>query len=933
VDTGVNKGRQALLSDLRDAQGLDGLIAHLGPEENFAPDHSELDETTRLVSALQGRELMLFGRHLPFCGRREALEAVYNAVRDAVGERKLHIVEVVGAVGLGKTRVLAEALAIIDPESRGIDVLPVAVREGDGPHNLLAQIVRRRFKIQLDDSDKHAYDRILEALEPLTDERLLVGHARLLGHLAGLRAMGPGADALPADLEAFRRQAQKALISLFRADLAKAPRILVLQRASRLHETAVEVLSGLIRELVNEPLVLAVLGDDLPPDFMSPADGGAEPDVARVRVLAEPLTERDLERLITGLFAEPEAAPTVAMIRGLVEAARGNPRLLLESTRLLVQTGLCQLTEDGLVVVPGAAIRFPLDLEDASRLRVEALTDAQRTLLQVAAVIGSTFDTPALAAVATAIAPRIALALGAPESALLYGSPEAEQATHATFGTTLDHLQRAGLVHGQGRLGWVFAHSSDRARLLDDLSEEHRVVLHALAGQWLDHVLTLATNAPGFDRTGLNPTALRAAYHWHVAARPQDAARALFRAADVARAGLAMGEASKLYRQALHVLGLRGPARGLDHAALIAEVLLAYGDLAQKVGDLQDARRLAAAALEVSRALAAPWSNAANLGSGNPALRVEPIAARAYLLLGKTHRALGNYPPAQAALEIASDLFRRATSAKGSSDSLTELARLHWVMGGDGGYERARLLLEEALVLRKNLADPRLIAETLGLIANILLQRGDFDAARGLLEEARGLSRSAFDMAGEARALMTLGAIAFFRGEHELAVDTWKEGLHSAEIAGERELIGAFLDNIGEARIELGDYEHAASALIEAREITRETGDLRTLSDVMKNLAILELRRNELTRAQKFADEAVGLATVLDAGPSLGPALRARGLVRSERALREESPELAVKALADLHEARVIFTSLGDTTELERTEAALNEHLRRHPPT
>lgn len=917
-----------MLTDLQEARGLAGLIAHLGPEEGLGHEPREgdagepggpgwsggLDETARLVSALQGRELTLFGRPLPFCGRREALEAVYNAVRDTVAERRLHIVEVVGAVGLGKTRVLAEALAIIDPEARGIDVLPIAVREGDGPQSLLSRLVRRRFAIQADDSDQLAYDKILEALEPLVDERLLVGHARLIGHLAGLRAMGPGADALPADLEAFRRQAHKALISLFRADLAKHPRILVLQRASRLHETAVEVLSSLVRELQHEPLVLAVLGDDLPPDFLGDADG-----VTRVRVLAEPLVERELERLITGLFASATDPQSATVIRGLVEAARGNPRLLLESTRLLVQTGRLALSDEGLSPLSSAALRYPLDLEDASRLRVEALTPAERTLLQVAAVIGSAFDLQALLAIATAVAPDLAVALGASELTSLFGAPEADDEALHTLESTLEHLSRAGLIRASARGSWCFAHGSDRARLLDELGESERVLLHALTAQWLE----VSRNAGQAIRGNGAADARRVAYHWREARRPEDTARALLRAAEVARAGLSMGEARALYRQALFSLGLTAPARGLDHAALLGEALLAGGELAHRLGDLQDARRLGAAALEVARALSAP----APLGPS------EPLAARAYLLLGKTYRALGTYGAAHAALDIASELFRRKNHAKGSADSLVELARLHWVTGGEGGYDRARELLEGALVLRRDLDEPRPIAETLGLIANIHLQRGDFDGARQPLEEALSLSRAAFDMAGQARALMTLGAIAFFRGEREAAIETWKEGLHAAEVAGERELIGAFLDNIGEARLELGDLDHAASALMEAREITRETGDLRTLSDVLKNLALLELRRSDLMRAQLFADEAVALGTAMQAGPTLGPALRARGLVRSERAQRESSAELASKAFADLTEAREIFTRLGDKTELERTESALAEHQRRHPPT
>src|SRR5690349_1728673 len=132
-------GEQALLTDLAETRGLRGLASHLGPEESLPPDLVEHaldalpDEGDRLVRTLvKGASSVPSGQgHLPFCGRREQLEVIYNAVRDAVAQRRLHLVEIAGERGLGKTRVLAEALAIIDPEARGIDVLPIAARPGD----------------------------------------------------------------------------------------------------------------------------------------------------------------------------------------------------------------------------------------------------------------------------------------------------------------------------------------------------------------------------------------------------------------------------------------------------------------------------------------------------------------------------------------------------------------------------------------------------------------------------------------------------------------------------------------------------------------------------------------------------------------------------------------------------------------------------------
>ncbi len=916
-------GEHALLKDLAQARGLRGLASHLGPEESLPPDVVERaldalpDEGDRLVRALHGGDPN--ARIVPFCGRREALEVIYNAVRDAVAQRRLHVVEIAGERGLGKTRVLAEALAIIDPEARGIDVLPVAVRPGDGPQAMMAQLVRRRFGILPRDSDQAAYDRIIEAIEPLFDERTLVGNARLLGHLAGLRAMGPGADALPADLETFRRHAFKAFVAVFRLDLAKAPRILVLQQSDQLRERTLETLVSLVVELANEPLLLAVLNEGAAFEL---ADALPTEHATFVRVQIEPLAERDVERIAGSLFGDAGAEPE--LMRALVDKARGNPRLVLENVRLLLQRGSLVM-QDGVFgrspsgfISPSAAgtgitdDMLAGDLDEASRLRIAALSAGERALLQGAAIFGRAFEAEGALAIATALEPQLGEGL-----AFERGLPDGVDLD--TVVLVLERFALAGLLRrvdanqdaatmASGATGWRFMHPADRARLLAELAGETRELMHALAAQWLE-ARPLAGHDPGVFWEAV-------AAHWLRARRKNEAARTLVRAGEAARDGLALPRAKALLRTALEALGLHSASRGLDHAPLLLSTAIAYADLALKTGDFHAARMLCAGALEAARAL-----------EPRPLNDLAPVA-RAWLLLGRSHRGLGAYALAKSALSRAAELSRRAADARGSGDALTELARVHWLEGGEGGYAEALRLLEEALEVRRGLGSARAIAESLGLIANIRIQRGDFEGARAPLEEASALAREAFDLAGEARALMALGAIAYFGGDYDRALEVWKDGLRAAEIAGERELVGAFLNNLGETRLSRGELDHAAAALLEAREITTETGDLRTLADVLKNLSSLYAQRGDLLRAQAIADEAFALATAMNARPSLGPALRARAEVRSLRAIAEASPELARAAEADFAQAIAIFTDLGDNAELARTQASLANHQR-----
>jgi len=891
----------ALLGDWRDGGGLAGLATVLGPEE--APlDDAAAPRAVSEPEALAAGERRFFGRKLPLSGRRDALERVYNVVRQVVAERRAKVVAIIGAAGLGKSRLLAETLAIIDPIDKGIDVLAIAADASDGPQALVGKLVRARFGIAPQTSDAQAYDRVLEVMMPLLGaggDRSLVATARMLGFLAGLRAMGPGADALPADLDHFRRQALKTLVGIFKKDLERAPRILVVKRASALHPHAVEFLRDLVQDLVDTPFVVMVMAES-PPEAVAPEG------VEQVDVPVEPLSDRDVERLVTALLEDVEGL-SAEVVKALVSSAHGSPRLVEENLHLLVQYGaLVPESRQDADTPPRLALRewqacaLAEDLETASRLRTSALTPAARALLQAAAVYGRTFHEDAVVAVAEALDRGwLERAGGNAELVLPFGGGEL-----ATLGL-FTGLDQAGIIAADGPGAWRFRHGADQARLLAELLPPVRAQAHRVAAGWLrvhgdehQHEIIAAHEIDG--------------------ARPIEAAEELLLGAASAQAGLAVPRAKALYRKALHVLGLDEPSRGLDRAPLLLQALAGLAALAVRTGDYSQARALYWAALEAARV------------AGDAA-----IAADAWLGLGRAYRGLGEYMKARGALGLASDLFRRLNDSRGLGATLDQLARVHWLEGGDGGTEQALALFEAALAIRRRVGPPRALAETLGMIANIRIQHADLAGAEEILGEARTCWRDAGDLSGEARSLVALGALAFARGDRPEAIERWRDGLGRAEQAGERDLIGAFLNNIGEAQAELGDVPRAAAALVEAREIAKEIGDLRTLADVLKNLSVVAALGGDFTRADQFLEQTIGLADAIQSRPARVQALRAKASCRSlQAATLTDDPRRAAwaaEAAALYDEARAQFAELGDKWEVERTDAMRQTHDARNP--
>ncbi len=873
---------------------LGALARAVGPEEpQLGTAAADPGETLRVELLGATREVL--GCPTPFVGRREALERVYNGVRDAVRGERLGVIAVTGAPGLGKTRLLAEALAIIDPAGRGIGVWPILATASDEADSILAKLVRRRFGISPLDRDQDAWDRIIAIIGAEADPRRFGTTVRGLGFLAGLRASGPDALSPAQDLQGFRRSATRAFTELLRTDLARTPQILVVGNAHLLSTGARDALRALLAELAACPLI-AVFIAETPPNGDRPWPEAA----TAVEVDTPALEARDIVRAVRAIAAGREGVGSLPdwLVGLVVEHAAGSPGLAETNLRLLVQRGLVRAVDGHLELarsepeVEAALQRTPLarDLEEASTLRVTELPAADVWLMAAAALIGERFE----AGAADVVGEALALAQDLPWPADLE--------------TRLAACRDAGLIAADGELGplgaWRFRHESDRLRLLDRLSPRGRVLASAVAARWLEGARTDTSRSDGTRWE-------RIARHWFDADRRDEGAKALAEAAACAHRGLSIDRARALYRKALIALGLGGQdgvTALLERAEAAAIVARGYARLCNETGDFQMSPALHDAVLALSRVT-----------------RDTGASAEALFGLGFAYRGLGRYAESRVALEAARGLYRELADADGLAGCLVQLARLDWIEGGPEQRQDAVRRCDEALVIRRRLGAPRPLAETLVSLANLHIQRGDHDAARTLLEEARARFRDLMDLAGEARCLVALGALAFYDHDALRAVDVWRDALSLAERAGERELISALLNNLGEALVELGDHERAAVALGESLELAEDGGDPRIRADALKNLAALKARTADTDGADAALAEARAVATPLGS-PGMNAQLdRVEALILCLSPASGHSAARHARGLTLLEDVRARFAALGDTFEEARTAALLRE--------
>ena len=854
------------------------------------------------LARLLTTERYVFGVETPFFGRREALEAVYNAVREAATGRTLRVVHLIGAPGAGKTRLLAETFAIIDPVERGISVLSVSCPpvEDHAHDSVVAQLVRHRFGLGPGDRESVARDRLLEGLEPLCEPRALSAAVRQLGFLAGLRATGPSADTPPADLVQFRRAALRQLVHVFAADLARAPQVIVLQQAQHLSADAAELLLAMASELAAEPLVLLFVGT------AAPAVPLALPGAAPVEVAIAPLDDRDIARVVRAVLHHVEPLPD-ELVSALVAVAAGNPRLCEENVRLLIQQGLIVPGRASWSVAPTArpwVEHLAPSLEAASDARVASLAREAREVLEVASVFGETFwlDGVVNALRGLRIGARLS---GGPVAGPVLARPDApwiDRGLADEVVALLEGLVDLGLVAPEahtlldGQREYRFVHGRDRHILYAAMAQAAKATAHGLVAQWLAG-LNLREPAPWLEILG---------EHFRLAGRNAAAARLFLRAAEAAADSYALARARGLYQRAIALIGL-------DRVALLVDALAGLGDLALRAGEHVLARTSFGAMLEATELLADVR-----------------LGATAWLKLAKAHRALGDYVRARTGLNHASELFRQVSDSRGVAAAMDELAKVEWLEGGQGGYDGALDFASRALEMRRRLGQPRPVAESLGTLANVRIQRGELELAQALLAEALELHRQLRDPAGEALCHVGLGAVAYASGELSKAIGQWREGLELAELVGDRDLVGAFLNNLGEAHLEQGHLARAATALAEAAEATAETGDLRTALDVARNLGALAGAQGEFESAMASLARARAIGEEIGARTALAQVWRTEGAVRSRRALAQGLPEEAEAARRCFDEAVQVFVEAGDRMELDRTVHAYAEHLRRH---
>ena len=403
-------------------------------------------------------------------GRERELAVLGGLLDEAIESRAPRLAIVYGQAGIGKSRLVREAITLASSERPDLATFRGRCPAVDKGITFwpLAEIVRSACGISIDDGAERAAE-------------LLRGRLARLLPAAGLSAADAEATvfalattagiALPDNpLERSRPLAVSMDLARrwpqFATALAtRGPTVIVIEDVHWASDRVVELIERILARASGAILIVVTAR----PEFAEthPLFAG-RPDT--VAISLRPLNRSQASRLLDGLLPDRRVAP--GFDDEILATAEGNPLFIEEIVSRLVEMGSL-VREDGRwrSADGPAGIAIPDTIHGLLAARIDGLSDTERRVLREAAVIGRVFwDRP------------VAMAVGSGEIA-----------------GPLTELERRGLVAMRpssslsGEVEYVFKHSLIRDVAYGGLSIARRALAHAEVATWL---ATLSPDRP-----------------------------------------------------------------------------------------------------------------------------------------------------------------------------------------------------------------------------------------------------------------------------------------------------------------------------------------------------------------------------------------------------------------------------------------------------
>ena len=770
----------------------------------------------------------------PMVERDRELEGLRRAYERASTDRSSQLFTILGAAGVGKSRLVAEFLAGVRDDARvlrgrclpygeGITYLPVA------------EIIRQAAGIgetETADVERQRIDALVAGLPEA---------AAIARGLAGL--IGLDVSAAPEELVwAFRRMLEHL------AD--EKPLVILIDDIHWAEPTLLDLIES-VADLTRDSPILFLC--PARPEFLDdrPTWGGGR--LNATTILLEPLSEGSALRLIDALL--PGAGLPEAVRARIAEGAEGNPLYVEEFVGMLIDDAALVAKGDGWTASAGLeSVNVPPTIQALLSARLDRLGADERAAAERASIVGRVFEQPAVVAI----------------------SPPASR---AAIPRHLAALVRKELIRADrsGLSPWEtfrFRHMLIRDAAYESLPKSARAELHELFADWLDETL-------GDRRLEVEEIIgyhLEQAFRYRAELAPIDAkgrdlakraAQALIAAGGRALERSDIGAAVNLYGRAAALLEPTDPARlailpdlgraldlngRFDDAAAIFKEAVEY---AEEAGDEE-----ALAYARVARDLT-------NIPLNASADELRLVADQCAATFERTGHQRG--------LSLAWRLRGEASWKEGSAggDELAQARALEFARLAGSHWEETSIVMAIAIDLYWG---PRPVAEAIswceGMLANSLADRAmelglahalaHMQARLGKFELARSLAARSIEIAAESGQRTDAAVL------NEVAADV-------ETLAGNHEAAERLLADACDWFIAMGKPQRVLEALHALAQVDRgQRVDTERLSGMLAGtdrmhaallqmaMAAAELAGGRLAEAERNARSAVGYFETTD---------------------------------------------------------------------
>ena len=770
----------------------------------------------------------------PLVGREQELRLLLWSFSRAVRERACHLVTVLGAAGVGKSRLVAEASAALS--GRAIVLKGECPAYGEGiTYWPVVEIVRAGLDIADDAEPEEVRRKLAGALGDDPDA------GAVADRLVGLVGRVP--EPVPV------RETAWAVRRLLEAAARRRPVLIVLDDLHWAEPTMLDLVEHVTDWTRDAPILVICVAR---PELLEqrPSWGGGKMNASSL--LLEPLTEPETEQLLVNLLDRAELAEEAR--DRIMETAEGNPLFVEEMLAMLLDDRLLTW-DDGCwrPTVDLAATDMPPTISALLAARLDRLSPTERRVLERAAVIGKVFEEREVAAL----------------------TPEAEG---PGIESAMEILDRRGLVRFERGQTWSFRHLLIRDAAHESLPKAERAVLHERYADWLE-----ARSEEGSEE--LVGHHLEEAVKCRSALGPLDAAgravaeRASVLLAAAGRRALAREDmpaaASYLVRSVVAAeqtgqpepadrlsdagLALMEASRLSDAAAMLKRAAGAVGaDPVQRANIRLRELRLALHA-DPQRALRTADADLQEVIDVLTSLGDEAGVAQAWGVLCQVNWGRGRVAEAAAAAEQAVIHARVAGDELEEASNLGELASI-WLFGPTPVDEGIRNC--EAILARPNVR-PSLEGRTLRALGALKALAGDVEEGRAMVIRSHAIFEDLgwkFYVAG---ALQVRGVLEMVAGDFVAAEVALRACYEILRQAGDRSYMSTGAAGLAAALAELGRDE-------EAEDLARISADAAAESDVDSQmgwrvvLATIKARRGEADEAARLAREAAALTSSTD---------------------------------------------------------------------